>query len=210
MMPAQITYVFDGDAVDLTAPAPSWYFDPTVSPTTEQIEALARALGVEGEVRELAADMGDGWMVGPDTYEEPTLNVGADAMQSWWYNPGNTAVVSPPCELYPPGDPMGDFGDTPIIAPDAPGTDAGAATDVVTEPAIEPAETPVCEAPAPPANVPDQATAEAKARALLDTLGFAADSYEFETYADEWSANVTGYLVLEGIRTSMSVNVGYK
>jgi len=34
-------------------------------------------------------------------------------------------------------------------------------------------------------------------------------SYEYETYADEWSASVTAYLVLDGIRTSVTANVGF-
>ena len=71
MMAGPINYVYDGDLVDLTAPAASWYFDPNATPTTEQIAALAAALGVDGEVRQLADDMGGGWMVGPDTYEHP-------------------------------------------------------------------------------------------------------------------------------------------
>src|SRR5215203_955621 len=127
IMPAQMTYVYEGDVVDLTSPAASWYFEPTASPTTEQIEALARALGVEGDVRELPADMGGGWAVGTDTPGQATLNVGADAMHSWWYNPPMTAVMSPKCELYPPGDPMGDF-DDPAVAPDS-----GPATDTATD-----------------------------------------------------------------------------
>jgi hypothetical protein len=207
MMPAQITYVYDGDLVDLTAPAAAWYFDPTATPTTEQIAALAQTLGVQGEVREQSADMGGGWIVGPDNYEQPTVNVGADAMQSWWYNPGSAAVDAPACELYPPGDPAGDFGDAPDAAPA--GDVATDATDMATEPAIEPAEMPVCQAPEPPANVPDTAAAEGKARQLFATLGFDDGTFEFEAFADEWSANVTGYLVLDGMRTSTTINIGF-
>ena len=66
MMPSLITYVYDGEITDLTAPSASWFFESGVAPTAEQIAALAAALGVEGEARELPADMGGGWMVGPD------------------------------------------------------------------------------------------------------------------------------------------------
>ena len=198
MMPSLITYVYDGELTDLTAPSASWFFEPGVEPTTEQIAALAAALGVEGEVRELSADMGDGWMVGPDNYEQPTVNVGADAMQSWWYNPGNAAMSTPPCELYPPGDPAGDFDDPTKASSPRPARP--------TSPLLRQR---VCGEAIPPANVPDTATAEEMARQLYTSLGFDADSYEFETYADEWGANVTGYLVLDGMRTSMAVSVGY-
>ena len=110
-------------------------------------------------------------------------------------------MSSPPCELYPPGDPAGDFD------PPADGTTKAAPeTGDVDVPA---STMPVCAEPAPPANVPDEATAESQARQLFTSLGIDAGSYEFETYADEWGANVTGYLVLDGIRTSVAVSVGY-
>lgn len=198
MMAGAVTYVYDGELTDMTAPAASWFFAPGVDPTTEQIAALAAALGVEGDVQQSAADMGGGWMVGPDDYQQPAVNVGADAMQSWWYSPGNTAVVTPSCELYPPGDPAGDFDTTkPAAAPD---------TAVVDEPATT---MPVCAEPTPPANVPDKPAAEAKARDFFASLGLDASSYQYDSYADEWGASVTGYLVLEGIRTPMTISVGY-
>jgi hypothetical protein len=207
MMPAMITYVYDGEMTDMTAPAPSWFFAPDAQPSTEQIAALAAALGIDGEVRELGADAGGGWMVGPDNYEQPTVNVSTDAMHSWWYSAGNVSTAgSRGCELYPPGDPAADLG-----APVA--NDAGAAGDVAVAPPDASTETvaemPVCVEATPPANVPDQASAQAMARTLLETLGVDPDSFEYETYADDWSANVTGYLVLDGMRTSTSVNVGY-
>ncbi|MCU1360689.1 MAG: hypothetical protein JWN99_1978 [Ilumatobacteraceae bacterium] len=210
MMAGPITYVYDGDITDLTAPAAAWYFDPTVSPTTDQIATLAHLLGIDGDVRTLSADMGSGWIVGPDDYSQPTLNVGTDAMQSWWYSPGNTAVAStPPCELYPPGDPAGDFGDTSVGGGSS-GSDGATAPDASTAPGdLTSTDTPVCVEPTPPANVPDKDTAESKARDLFTSLGLDPASYQYETYADEWGANVTAYLTLDGIRTNMTVSVGF-
>jgi hypothetical protein len=222
MMPGFITYVYDGEIVDLTSPAAAWFFPPDTSPSAEQMSALAKALGVEGDVRALSADMGNGWMVGPDDYSKPTVNIGADAMHGWWYNPGaDKSMSTRPCELYPPGDPAGDF-DTPV-APDTPVVDAPmideAPKSVVEgssgapiEPgvAVDPGmPTPVCAEPEPPTNVPDAESAEAKARELFAGLGVDAGSYEYDTYADEWGANVTGYLVLEGMRTPLTISVGY-
>lgn len=200
MMPAYITYVYDGAITDLTAPSASWYFDPLATASTEQVAALAAALGVQGEVRELPADQGGGWMVGPDDYTAPTVNVGVDATQSWWFNPGSASVDVPKCELYPPGDPAADRSE-------GGGTDAVPAVDPAVDPAVE--TVPVCEPTPPPTNVPDSATAEAMARDLYAALGIDPDSYEYEVYADEWGANVTGYLVLDGMRTSMATSVGF-
>jgi hypothetical protein len=184
MMAGPMVYVYDGEPVDLTSPAASWFFDPTVQPTAGQIAALAATLGVAGDTQELPADQGGGWLVGPDDYSAPTVNVSGDAMQSWWFSPGATlATSSADCELYPPGDPAGD-------------------------PQSSVADLPMC-TPAPPEGLPDAAGAEDLAKALFDSIGLDSGSYEFETYADEWSSSVTGYLVLDGIRTSVAVSVGF-
>ena len=61
----------------------------------------------------------------------------------------------------------------------------------------------------PPEGVPTKDEAEAKTRELLTSLGLDPASYQFETWADDWSANVTGYLVLDGVRTNLAVSAGY-
>lgn len=203
MMPVSIEYVFSGTAPDLTAPAGSWYFPAGVAATPEQVAAVAKALGVEGDVRTLPADQGGGLMVGPDDYSGPSLYVGSDSMLGWWYSPGPTAVMSAPnCGIAV--DPM------PV---DAVPVDTGAAVadtfpadPAVSDPGIVPEP---CPEPQPPVNVPNKAEAEAKARALFESLGIDLGSYRLETYADEWGANVNAYLVLDGIRTSLSMSVGF-
>jgi hypothetical protein len=202
MMAAYIEFLYSGDITDLTAPAASWFFDPNTVPTADQIASLAAALGVEGEVHELGADMGGGWLVGSPDYTGESVTVSPDALQSWWYNPGYTETMAMPAceypvdavsvesappdattqELYPPGDPAGDFSDAPI-AP--------------------------CPQPEPPVNVPTADEAKAMTIAMFEAMGIAVDSYDFETYADEWSANVTGYLTLDGVRTNVSISAGY-
>ncbi|MEZ5247773.1 MAG: hypothetical protein R2713_00705 [Ilumatobacteraceae bacterium] len=185
MMAAYLTYLWSGDAPDLTSPAASWSFPVGAAPTSAQIEALASALGVAGDVTELGPEIGGGWTIGPNDGTAPSLTVGVDAMQTWWYSPAwatMTPTVVDDCALYPPGDPAGN---------------------------PETAEMPACGETAPPENVPTADEAEAKARELFASLGVDATSFEFETYADEWGASVTGFLVLDGIRTTASVNVGY-
>jgi hypothetical protein len=49
--------VFSGTAPDLTAPAGSWYFPAGAAATPEQVAAVAKALGVEGDVRTLPAEV---------------------------------------------------------------------------------------------------------------------------------------------------------
>jgi hypothetical protein len=218
MMPMNIEYVFSGEVPDLTAPAGSWYFPAGVAATPEQVAALAAALGLVGEARTLPADQGGGFMVGPDDYSGPTLYVGSDSMVSWWYSPGPTAGVSAPfCGIAIDPVPV-DAGVATNDAAGATGDSTGDTTVVDTLPDTLPVDPAVsdpgivpepCPEPQPPATVPTAAEAEAKARALFESLGIDLGSYQLETYADEWGANVNAYLVLDGMRTSLSMSVGF-
>jgi hypothetical protein len=185
MMPMSLSYTWSGETPDLTEPAASWFFAPGVAPTAEQIQQLAAAFGVSGDAVELPADMGGGWTVGPNDGSAPSVTVAADAMQSWWFSPAwqteGRGIVDD-CALYPAGDPAADP------------TTAGQ---------------PVCEPAQPPAGIPTADEAEASALALLTSLGGDPAGYELETYADEWSASVTAFLVLDGVRTNLAFNVGY-
>jgi len=215
MMPMSIEYVFSGTAPDLTAPAGSWYFPAGAVASPEQVAAVAEALGVEGDVRTLPADQGGGLMVGPDDYSGPTLYVGSDSMLGWWYSPGPSAVMSAPnCGIAidpmpvdagaAPADPAV-TGDTALLVVPEP-VDTVLVDPAVSDPGFVPEP---CPEPQPPANVPTIAEADAKARALFESLGIDLGSYQLETYADEWGANVNAYLVLDGIRTSLSMSVGF-
>ena len=196
MMAAFIEYVYAGQAVDLTAPAGSWFFAPGGQPTDDQVLALAEAFGVQGDVRDVPADMGGGRAVGSIDYSEPSITVGSDATLSWWYNPG--ASVSPTMSACAYAEPAVDVG-----------ADSAMPTDSTPVASTAVDSLPVCPEPVPPANVPTAEQAAAKATELLVALGLQPGDFEFETYADEWSASVTAYLVLDGARTPMSVNVGY-
>lgn len=183
MLPAALTYEWAGQAVDLTSPVASWSFPVGTAPTVEQVAALAAAFGVSGDAVEIGADLGGGWSVGPNDGSAPSVTVTADAMQSWWYSPAwQTGTVVEPCSYYPPGDPAGD----PTTA-----------------------DLPVCEEPQPPVGVPTGAEAEAATRELFAAIGIDASQYRFETWADEWGASTTAFLVLDGVRTNVSVSVGF-
>lgn len=216
MMPAFIEYVYSGDAPDLTAPAGSWFFPAAAVASTEQVQRLAAAFGVSGDVEQVPADQGGGWRVGSADWTGPSVQVVSDGMLSWWFNPGpgeastavgcaiavDPAVMDPAVVDTVPGDTVATDAVADTLPADSVPTDIGAVAppDVSTVDCVE---------PAPPVNVPDAATAEAKARDLFSALGVEASSYEFETVADEWGVYVTGYLLLDGVRTWQSVNVGF-
>ncbi|MEO6126431.1 MAG: hypothetical protein ABIR32_22250 [Ilumatobacteraceae bacterium] len=215
MAAAFYKFVYGGDAIDLTTPAASWSFEPGATPSPDQILQIAKALGIEGDVRELSQDMGGGWAVGSDDYSKPSLNVGADATLGWWYNAGyDDTVVAPVCVgVETAGDDAAattasdsvsiDTSKAPVEDP----TGTGIQSVDTIDPTVDVA--PVTCDQAPPVNVPTTAEAEAKATDLLTAFGLDSTSYEFETHADEWGASVTAYLVLDGLRTPMSNSFGF-
>ncbi|MFZ4721294.1 MAG: hypothetical protein ACOYMR_17845 [Ilumatobacteraceae bacterium] len=226
MMIGNITYVFDGTLPDLGGSAPSWTLPAGANVDAAVVARLAKVLGVTGEPRQLPADQGGGWMVGPADYSGAAVTVSGDGMVSWWYNPAPVAPVSTPACAYPdkgvidPGsiDPavsetaVGAAGsdaagesDAPVAPVDAVtiGTDGTGTIGTVTEP-IAP-----CPAPLPPEGVPTKAEAETKATQLMRDLGLDPANYELTTYADEWGANVTAWLLVGGHRSPLQFNVGY-
>lgn len=189
MMPMSFSYSWSGETPDLTSPAASWFFAPDVAPTAEQAQQLAAAFGITGDVVALAEDMGGGWTVGPTDGSAPSITIARDAMQSWWFSPAWMT------------DSRGIVADCAVAVASEPGSDP-ASEPITTEMAA-------CEEPEPPEGVPAAGEAEAMARDLLAKLGGDPANYELETYADEWGAGVTAFLLLDGVRTNLSFNVGY-
>ncbi|MFM8266946.1 MAG: hypothetical protein ACKOA2_02890 [Ilumatobacteraceae bacterium] len=174
-----VEYSFTGELPDLGTEAGSWRFAPGLEPSEERVVSLARALGVEGDVRRLSADMGGGWMVGPDDYSAPTLTVAADAMLSWWYNGMIDSSATVSC-VEPSSDPT----------------------------TSEPIKS-LCVEPAPPSGVPSADEARGLAESLFDDLGIDVGDYRLDVYADDWSASVTGFRSLGGVEVPITVSAGY-
>ncbi len=202
MMPMDITYVFDGEAVDVSSPAGAWSFPAGAAASPEQVAAIAAVFGVQGEVRPVAPELGGGFMVGPDDWSGPTVTVSTDPTLGWWYSPGPSAIESvPACAIAVdpmPVDPM------PVDAASADTVPADAVPAGTGAMSVAP-----CPEPEPPTNVPSAAAAEESARAMFASLGLDLGRYQLETYADEWGAGVTAWLVLDGMRTSMTMSIGF-
>ncbi|MDO8364897.1 MAG: hypothetical protein Q7V88_18550 [Actinomycetota bacterium] len=224
MMPMQeIDYVYDGAFPELAGTGSAWMLPAGVQLDPAVVARLAHVLGVDGDVRQLPADQGGGWMVGAADYSTATLTISPDGMLSWWYNPdpstfdyrGGCAVAEPGVAVDPAVDVTGETssgsagGGTAAAPPDAPtppDTDTAPIDTAPIDTVLPPDE--VC-TPQPPANVPDEAAALAAAQALLTDIGLDPTTYEFETYADEWGANVTGYLLVGGHRSPLMFSVGF-
>jgi len=212
-------YLFDGTVPTLASSAAAWSLPAGTVPSNADIARVAAALGVKGAVRQQPANQGGGWIVGPADYSTPTLNVANDGLLSWNYSGTNSAVVGVSCGAAGSGTSgsSGGSADTPgstVVGGSttaAPGTTPAPPPDSVAKPI--PIDTPIttapCAAPTPPANVPDKAAAEAKATALLTTMGYDTSLYSFDTTADQWNASVTGYRLVGGQRSALQVTIGF-
>jgi hypothetical protein len=126
------------------------------------------------------------------------VTVGADAQLSVNYSPAWDESTSVRCaELVDPAE--------GAVVDDGVGTSSSAGAD--DEAAPPPVE--VCEEPEPPANVPSAEEAESSAVRLLGELGLDAEAFELETYADEWSASVTAWQELGGVRAPVAWGFGF-
>ena len=196
---AATDFVYDGDLPALDGSAASWFFGPGQQPDRARIAALAASFGITGDVRELPADQGGGWAVGPADFSGPVLSVGSDGMSSWWLSAAPMPAIAG-CAI--PVDSGGG----------AAGSEASSSTaapaDTLPPEKIDPSA-PDC-TPQPPQNVPTADEALAKAKDLFTSWGYDLSSYEFDTpYADEWSASVNAWLLVDGMRTPLQLSVGF-
>jgi hypothetical protein len=181
-MMALLNFVFSGAMPALPSSGAAWSFPANPEVDEARIAELAGLLGITGEVRTLPADQGGGWMVGSADYTDASLTVSTDGMASWWFNPSPSVYPSTgiACPAYDPA--------------------VTGETD---------ATIPVCPDPEPPAGVPSADEAKANATTLFTSMGYDMADYELDVYADEWSANVTAYLMIDGLRTPISLSAGY-
>lgn len=216
-------YVLVGDLPALDTPLEGWVYPATGELNRERVGQILTALGLSGEPVALPDDFGGGWRVGPDDGTAPAIWFGRDGMQSWWYQPAwandepriwcaeaeqlerDLAAAEEAAGADGSGGVSGDEGRaTPVVEPTAPPADDPA---VVVDPL--PVEEPVCETPEPPAGVPNEGEARAKALELLSTLGVDAGTFEVEVMADEWSSWVNAWQLLDGRRSGSMWGFGF-
>jgi hypothetical protein len=204
-----ITYVVNGELTSMPASARAWLLPAGQQPDEARVRRIADLFGVTGDITQYPAEQGGGWLVGPSDYSQPTLSIGTDGMLSWWYSPVYSDVASS-CAIAI-DEVLGDS--VVAIEEPAPADTAPPATEPAyrepsdTEPAND-APVEVCE-PEAPRGVPTGDEAEAAARELFASMGYDVSQFEFDVYADKWSANVTAYRLLDGIRSPLSLSVGY-
>ena len=152
--------------------------------STDSLNALKAAFGVTKDFVAQDASQGGGYLSG-DYTTTATLYVGSDAMHYWSYSPAweQSPISSRPCIM----------------------EDAVVTTDVPTSEVMNE----ICAEPVAPENVPTKTEAEALFATTVSALGMNVDDLIIDSYADDWGANVNGYVKIDGVRSSLSWSIGY-
>ena len=169
-----------GDLPSLDTDAPSYVISAS-DVAKRDLNSLLKVFSIKDEFVAQDANMGGGFLAGEyNTGDSPTMYVSADAMHYWSYQaPWSRSMTDVGCAIPPVAE-----GDT--------------------VPSVE-----SCSVPTPPENVPSAAQAEDLFDQMLKDLGLKPKDFITESYADEWNANVTGYLTIDGVRTSLSWSASY-
>lgn len=169
-----------GDLPSLDTDAPSYVISAS-DVAKRDLNSLLKVFSLKDEFVAQDANMGGGFLAGEyNTGDSPTMYVSADATNSWSYQaPWSRSMTDVGCAIPPVAE-----GDT--------------------VPSVE-----SCSVPTPPENVPSAGQAEDLFDQMLKDLGLKPKDFITESYADEWNANVTGYLTIDGVRTSLSWSASY-
>ena len=154
--------------------------------STDSLNALKAAFGVTKDFVAQDVNQGGGYLSGNYDGTTATLYVSSDAMHYWSYSPAwdQASMSSEPCII---------DSDTTYVP-----------TSDVPAPIAE-----ICAEPTAPENVPTKAEAEALFAKTISALGVKGNNLILDSYADEWSASVTGYLKIDGVRSPLSWSIGY-
>jgi hypothetical protein len=185
-----VEYEVDGDLPELAGKAQSWKSEG--APTKKRMQAVAKALGVEGDLIERKKDEGGGFVVGPTDGLAPSVSFGDPEFDPYlnWYYSSAWATSSRSSE--------------PAVAPD---------TAVSSDAASDGTESTVAiEAPdemKQPENLPTKDEARERAKSILDDAGVDVRDDDIEVYADDWSVSVTAWQRVGDIRAPMSWTFGF-
>ncbi|MFM8562681.1 MAG: hypothetical protein ACKOCE_02155 [Acidimicrobiia bacterium] len=175
----QMRFVAGADLPALDSDAKSYSLSAG-SYSADDVTAIASVFGVSGDVVELGADVGGGYRIGSEDGSTDSLWASGDASGYWYFSPKyDESMMSRGCAI-------------------------GASPDGTVS--SEPVE---CVTPEPPANVPSEDEARSLFATMVSDMGLDADDMVLETYADEWSASVYGYLLIDGVRSPLTVSIGF-
>lgn len=185
--PYEVKYEVEGDLPALDGKAQSW--KSTDDPTTEQMSAVAKALGIEGDLVERKKAEGGGFVAGPTDGSAPSVSFSdpdSDPFHGWYYSAAWEASTR-----------------SSDAAEPATTSDTTATSDTKSEVAVAP------DAMQPPENLPTKDEARDKALSIMDAAGIEVRNDDVEVYADEWSVSVTAWQRVGELRAPMSWTFGF-
>ena len=159
--------------------------------STDSLNALTTAFGLTEDFVAQDASQGGGYLSGNYDGTIPTMYVGSDPMHYWSFSPvwDESSISSRPCMM-----------EDAVVTTDIPAVDDVPTSEVMNE---------ICAEPVAPENVPTKAEAEALFATTVSALGMNVDDLIIDSYADEWGANVNGYVKIDGVRSSLTWSIGY-
>lgn len=205
-VPANWEFVVRGDLPALDSDAIAYVFPQGSEPISAQLNSLLDAFGMEGSFTKTTTDAGTEyewttWSVGPNDGSGPSITVSDDGLLSWWYSEGwQEMAVGRPA-------PEPDTATSDSTSDSSSDSSGGSSSDSAIVPPDAPSDEWV--EPTPPENVPSASEAETKFRELFARLGFGADQMIVESYGDDWSAGAWAYVVVDGVRSSLSLSASF-
>jgi hypothetical protein len=174
-----VSYSVLNELPDLGESALAWSVNP-LKENIATLKKLAVSLGLPGDV--VKEDFNN-FSIGLDDKTGAGLRLFVDVSSAWWnYSSGS----------------VGSSGSvsSPACAPDA---TANACVDA-GEPVV---------VPAPPVNLPDEATAIARVTQLLKDAGLRVKAYSLTATKSDWSTDVVGTLMARDVSSNMSLYVSF-
>ena len=192
--PYSVEYSVAGELQAFDDSAQSW--KSSTVPTEKKMKAVASALGVDGELKARAKDMGGGFVAGPTDGSAPSVSFNADAYNSWYYSAEWSSVSKEAVSTEP-----AIAADSPASATDSSGSvdPAVPSTDRISPP----------DSVAPPKNLPTKPEAREAAMKIADATGLDVRDENVEVIADDWSVSVTMWPHAGDLRVPLPLNVGF-
>ena len=199
--PVEWKFEVNGDLPALDDDMSAWVFRAGAEPSSSRLEGLRKAFAIDGEFTKNVSDPGTDyewktWMAGPSDGSGPSITVSSDSMLSWWYSEGWQTMATPSVACAEPA-PSGE-----ISGPSEANSSGTTSDAAVVAPCTTTEMT-------PPENVPSKSEAEDLFLKLAAELGWSKNDLILETWADEWSAGVSGWVKIDGVRTSLMVNASF-
>lgn len=185
VVPYEVEYEVEGDLPALDDKAQSW--KSKGAPSKKQMNAIVKALGVEGDLVARKKDEGGGFVAGPIDGSAPSVSFGDAEFDPYlnWYYSAAWATSSRSSE--------------PAVAPDTATSDSATSDEVVEVP----------EEMKKPENLPSKDEARDRAKSIMSDAGVDVRDDDIEVYADEWSVSVTAWTRVGDIRAPMSWTFGF-